>query len=71
MGAYPSLPEEVDHAELFIEALIVGLERIGKQIQTAAALYPECREDRHDGCPILAHAFYCACLCHEPKILEN
>ncbi len=71
LGAYPPLPEEVDHAERFIEALIMELERIGKHVQTAAALYPECRDGRHDGCPKLAQASYCACLCHEPKILEN
>lgn len=71
LKAYPPLPEEVDHAERFIEALIRELERIGKRVQSGAALYPECREGRHDGCPILARASYCACLCHEPKVLEN
>jgi FtsZ-binding cell division protein ZapB len=71
LKAYPPLPEEVDHAERFIEALIRELERIGKYVQTGAALYPECRDGRHDGCPKLAQASYCACLCHEPKIMEN
>ena len=71
LGAYPPLPEEVDHAERFIEALIMELERIGRHVQAAAALYPECRDGRHDGCPGLAQASYCCCLCHEPKIMEN
>jgi hypothetical protein len=71
LGAYPPLPQEVDHAERFIQALIVALERIGRFVQAAAVLYPECRGGRHDGCPILARASYCACLCHEPKVLEN
>lgn len=71
LGAYPPLPQEVEHAERFIEALIMELERIGRHVQAAAALYPECRDGRHDGCPILARASYCACLCHEPKVLEN
>lgn len=71
LGSYPPLPEEVDHAERFIEALIRELERIGKRVESRSVLYPECRDGRHDGCPILAQASYCSCICHEPKIMEN
>lgn len=71
LGTYPALLEEVDHAERFIGALIRELDRIGKRVESEAALYPECRDGRHDACPKMAQASYCSCICHEPKNREN
>lgn len=71
LGNDPAMVEEVDHAERFIEALIAELERIGKRVQSEAALDPECLAGRHDDCQKSAQASYCTCIGHEPKNKEN